>query len=302
MPGAVRPAAYAGIELGGTKILCRLEGARGGVLTSATFATAAPRQAIAAISEALQPALGGRRLAALGVASFGPIVVDSRSRHYGRLLATPKPGWSGFDLRRALLRNFRAPIVIDTDVNAAALAEQQAGAGRGCASLAYLTVGTGIGAGLALAGQTLKGALHPEAGHMRLRRRAGDTHLSTCPFHPDCAEGLAAGPAIARRLSAGRTLAQEPAVRALVAEYLGELMANLTLAWSPQRIVAGGGVMSVPGLLEEAGESMRETLSGYGAPAAREGGYLKAAQFQAAGLEGALSLARQLGRPLAGRP
>jgi fructokinase len=295
MPEArtVGATAYAGIELGGTKILCRLVGTDDRVLANRRFATSTPEQAIADLVGALREGLQGRRLSALAVASFGPIGLDPAARHYGCLLGTPKAGWSGFDVRSALLRHFAVPIVIDTDVNAAALAEQASGAGRGLRSVAYVTVGTGIGGGLAIEGVTLKGSLHPEIGHMRLRRRDDDRAASTCPFHEDCAEGLAAGPAVARRLGEGRALEQDPRTLALVGAYLGDLMANLTLAWSPQRIVAGGGVMAVPGLLVKVAQGMRATLGGYGAEVMNEAGYLVPAQLQDAGLEGALKLARE---------
>jgi fructokinase len=285
--------AYAGVELGGTKILCRLVGTDGRVLANRRFATSTPEQAIADLAGCLREGLQGRRLSALAVASFGPIGLDPAARHYGRLLGTPKAGWSGFDVRSGLLAHFPGPFVIDTDVNAAALAEQASGAGRGLRSVAYVTVGTGIGGGVAIEGVTLKGSLHPEIGHMRLRRRDGDHAASTCPFHEDCAEGLAAGPAVARRLGPGHTLEQEPQTLDLVAAYLGDLMANLTLAWSPQRIVAGGGVMAVPGLLAKVAQGMRANLGGYGGEVMNAAGYLAPAQLQDAGLEGAIMLARE---------
>ena len=283
---------YAGIELGGTKVLCRVTDRAGSVLADARFATATPAQAIEDLATSIHAALGRRRLRAIGVASFGPLVVDPRSARYGQLLATPKPGWSGFDLRAALRERFAVPLAIETDVGAAALAEQSRGAGRGCASVAYVTVGTGIGGGLALEEQVFKGALHPEVGHLRLRRRSGDAHVSTCPFHEDCAEGLAAGPAVARRLGAGRTLEQAPEL-SLVGAYLGDLTANLLLAWSPQRIVFGGGLMAVPGLLAQVDTAMRAALGSYGAAVIADTGYLAAAQLSDAGLEGALILARR---------
>ena len=288
---------YAGIELGGTKVLCRVTDSAGNVLADGRFATATPARAIEDLATSIHAALGRRQLKAIGVASFGPLIVDPRSARYGQLLATPKPGWSGFDLRGALQERFAVPLVIETDVGAAALAEQSHGAGRGFASVAYVTVGTGIGGGLALEQQVLKGALHPEIGHLRLRRRGGDAHVSTCPFHEDCAEGLAAGPAVARRLGAGRTLEQAPEVLSLVGTYLGDLAANLLLAWSPQRIVFGGGLMAVPGLLAQVDAAMRAALGSYGAGVIADTGYLSAAQLPDAGLEGALLLARRAAPP-----
>jgi fructokinase len=155
--------------------------------------------------------------------------------------ATSKSGWIDSNLRARLQEQLGVPVAVDTDVNAAAIAEQRLGAGASLPSVAYVTVGTGIGAGLAIGGQSLKGALHPEAGHIRLVRRPDDQAPSTCPFHADCAEGLVSGPALRRRLGEGHDLADNPALVELVADYLGQLAAALVLVWSPHRIVWGGG-------------------------------------------------------------
>jgi fructokinase len=284
---------YVGIEFGGSKILCRVIEDSGRVVTDRRFVTSTPTKAIDDVCGCIKRGIAhGSQIAGIGVASFGPIVVDPSSPDYGQLLATPKPGWSGFDIRSALLERLGAPIAIDTDVNAAALAEQTQGAGQGLRCVAYVTVGTGIGGGLATEGVLLKGALHPEIGHIRLRRRPGDHHLSSCPFHDDCAEGLAAGPAIGRRIGPLRTLAEVPDIFALIAEYLGELAAILVLAWSPQRMIVGGGVMRTAGLLDKVGDAMRASLGTYGAAIATTPGYIVAAQLPDSGLEGALIMAR----------
>jgi fructokinase len=187
--------------------------------------------------------------------------------------------------------------VIDTDVNAAAQAEWQRGAGAGVRCLAYVTVGTGIGGGLIVDGHPLHGALHPEIGHMQLTRRDGDNVRSACPFHQSCAEGLTAGPAIARRLGINRTLLSEPAVFDLVAGYLGELAASLVLCWSPERIIWGGGVMATPGLLERLRGSLEQTLAGYGVgEAVLTLDFCALPALVDSGLEGALLMARALSR------
>jgi len=282
---------FAGIELGGTKILCRIVDARGATLGEGRFRTSTPEQAIDDICTLIESVTGvGDTLSGVGVASFGPIVVDSTAPDYGRLLPTPKPGWSGFDLNAALRDRLKVSIAINTDVNAAALAEQQRGAGLGLGCVAYVTIGTGIGGGLALRDGMLKGNLHPEIGHVRVRRRAGDDQPSLCPFHDDCAEGLAAGPAMAQRLGPSRTLADAPQVRALIAAYLGDLMATLVLAWSPHRIVVGGGVMGAEGMLAAIDEAMRVSLAGYGPKIPCD--FLAPAHFADAGLEGALIMAQ----------
>lgn len=185
-------------------------------------------------------------------------------------------------------------MAVDSDVNVAAIAEQALGAGKGLRSVAYVTVGTGIGAGLAVAGHALVGALHPEAGHVRMIRAPGDDMPSACHFHDDCIEGLAAGPALARRLSGTDKLADAPDVAALVAGYLGQLLSTIVLMWTPQRIVVGGGIMSTPGLLDAAADAMRGTLGGYGVgPLASSDNFVVPATLKDAGLEGALLMARR---------
>lgn len=276
------------IETGGTKLLARLVRDEG-VVAEARWATTSPEAAKAALL-----AFAGRTpLAGVGIAAFGPVVVDPAAANYGEVLATPKPGWTGANLRAALEQALGVPVAIDTDVNAAALAEAAAGAGQGCSSLAYVTVGTGIGAGLAREGRTLTGALHPEMGHVPVLRFEGDATPSACPFHSGCAEGMAAGPAVQRRLG-GKLLEDSPADFAVIADYLGQLFATIVLAWSPHRIVVGGGVMDVPGLRKAAAARMRVALGGYGVGSAvGEVDFIRSAALEHAGLEGALILARQ---------
>lgn len=276
-------------ETGGTKIVWRVEDAAGAVLDEGRFATGAPEAAL----EALVAAAGDRAVAGLGVASFGPLVVDPTSPDRGLMLATPKPGWSGFNLAKTLAERLNTPFAVDTDVNAAAVSEARLGAGRGARAVAYVTVGTGIGGGLCVDGQTLKGALHPEIGHLFVQRLSGDAQVSACPFHSDCVEGLAAGPAVQVRL-AGRRLEEVDAVRAVVADYLGQMIAGLVFAWAPDRIVMGGGVMSTPGLIAEVEAAARRRVNGYGAAVVMgEGGYLVAAEREHAGLDGAMLMARE---------
>lgn len=283
------------IETGGTKLLARMVQGEA-VIAEKRWPTTTPQAAEAALAGfavAVLPA--GARLAGAGIAAFGPIIVDPAARNYGEVLATPKPGWTGANLRAVIERRLGVPVAVDTDVNAAALAERAHGAGQGSASLAYVTVGTGIGAGLALEGRTLSGALHPELGHVPVLRFAGDTTPSACPFHPSCAEGMAAGPAVQARLN-GRLLEDAPADFAAVADYIGQLFATIVLAWSPHRIVAGGGVLSAPGLRMAAAQRMAAALGGYGVgTAALASDFVVPPALEHAGLEGALILARQAG-------
>lgn len=289
-------ALFAAVETGGTKILCRVVDDGGALVAEGRWPTSTPQAAADAIEACIRGALSdGAVLAAIGIAAFGPLIVAPASPERGLMLETSKPGWTGSNLRARLADRFGVPVEVDTDVNVAAVAEQALGAGEGLSSVAYLTVGTGIGAGLARDGQALTGALHPEVGHIRLVRRPGDLLPSSCPFHPDCAEGIAAGPAVGRRLGPGRALADAPEVMALVAEYLGQLVATLVLAWSPERIVVGGGVMGAAGMVDAVADALDRALAGYGVgAAARAPGFVVPAKLQNAGLEGALLMARRI--------
>jgi len=286
---------FAGVETGGSKILARIVDARGHALADGRWPTTTPEAALEALTTFIASATPGRPLAGIGIAAFGPLVCDELSPDYGRVLNTPKANWSGSNLRAALAGRFAVPVVIDTDVNAAARAEWQGGAGQGVRCLAYVTVGTGIGGALLVDGRPLHVALHPEIGHMPLTRRDGDNTHSVCPFHSNCAEGLTAGPAIARRLGINRVLSNEPTILDLVAGYVGELAASLVFCWSPERIIWGGGVMATPGLLERLRESLNQSLAGYGVgEAAFAADFCALPALVDSGLEGALLMARAL--------
>jgi fructokinase len=241
MPGG--PPLVAGVELGGTKCLALI--ARGNqILQRLRVPTTQPAETLAALSDAIA---GWQRepgaIAAIGVASFGPVELDPARAGYGTILATPKPGWAGADVRGHFAGRFAVPTAFDTDVAGAALAERRWGAGVGADVLVYLTIGTGIGGGVVVGGRAVHGLLHPEIGHVRVRRAAGDGFAGLCPFHGDCLEGLAAGPAIAARAGqAGDTLPADHPVWGLVADELAELMTLLLLTLSPERILFGGGV------------------------------------------------------------
>ncbi|HET9336054.1 MAG TPA: ROK family protein [Sphingomicrobium sp.] len=286
----------AGIETGGTKILARIvEPESGKTMAESRWPTGTADQAAQELSIFLSEMPGEGRLAAIGLAAFGPLIVDPDSLDYGRTLATPKPGWAGSNLRAELQARLGVPVAVDTDVNAAAVAEQQIGAGEGLPSIAYVTVGTGIGAGLAIDKRSLRGAMHPEAGHLRLVRLPGDDVPSTCPFHEGCAEGLAAGPAVRRRLGKGRDLADDRELLDLISDYLGQLAAALVLTWSPNRIVWGGGVIRAAPLVPMIGEKLVASLGGYGVgPCASRPDFCVPAALENAGLEGALLMARNL--------
>jgi fructokinase len=281
--------AFLAVETGGTKVLARLFGE--GLCREIRWPTTTPDATAGAIVAFVADRLpASYRLAAAGLAAFGPLVL--KGPEAGRILSTPKPGWAGSNLRAALADRLGCPVAIDTDVNAAARAELAAGAAAGLPSAAYVTIGTGIGAGLAWGNSTLRGALHPEIGHLRLVRAEGDDMHSVCPYHRDCAEGLASGPALQHRLGEAR-LAERPDVQGFTAGYIAQLLAALVLAWSPHRIVLGGGVGSSGGMIDAVRLAYRRELGSYGVgESARDMQFILPAALIDAGLEGAALLAQ----------
>jgi fructokinase len=290
---------YAAIEGGGTKFVCAVGHSVDRVLDRAVIPTGEPAGTLARVHEFIAAASSRHGpLVAIGVACFGPLDLRSDSPTQGRILSTPKPGWSGTDLLGPLRARFGLPVCIDTDVNAAALAELTLGAARGARSAAYVTVGTGIGGGFAPAGRGTASLLHPELGHLLVRRDPRDLRFGgICRFHGDCLEGLASGPAIKARWNADLSaLGDLHEAASIIAGYLGQLAATITLVASPQRIVFGGGVMTGGRLLPEVRRCACDFLNGYVAPLnepAAFDGYVVAAGLGDAGLAGAFLLAAE---------
>ncbi len=237
---------FGAVEAGGTKFVCAIADESGTLHAEARFPTTDPESTLARVCDFFKAQRMDFAPAALGVACFGPVVLERQSARYGFIGNTPKAGWSNTDVAAMLARELRCPVGFDTDVNAAALAEHRWGAARDSASLVYLTVGTGIGGGVLIEGAPLHGLMHPEIGHIRPRRHELDPKFAgVCPFHGDCLEGLASGPAIVART--GSELQHLDATHVqweIEADYLGQLCAQLVLTVSPQRIILGGGVMT----------------------------------------------------------
>ena len=254
----------AGIELGGTKAIALLARGRE-IIASERIPTTNPEETLGALRRTIGAWKDAKGFAALGIASFGPLRLDPEASDYGRMLPTPKPGWTGADIVGTLSKGLNRPCLLDTDVNAAALAEWRWGAGRGHDSLCYLTVGTGVGGGLLIEGRSVHGALHPEIGHLRLRRAAGDGFPGVCPFHGDCVEGLIAGPAIEARFGAqGCEIADDDPRWTFVVHDLAQLIGALLLVTSPRRIIVGGGIgMGRSTLLDRVREKVASDLAGY---------------------------------------
>jgi fructokinase len=255
----------AGVELGGTKCVCLLASGPDDIRGEVRVPTRGPTETLAAIDAVLRQWLTEHGFRALGLASFGPLDLDPRSASFGCIVGTPKRAWE----RVALLppaRAFAVPIGIDTDVNGAALAEGLWGGARGLESWAYVTVGTGIGVGSIVAGAPVRGLGHAEAGHQRVPRLAGEHWPGNCPFHGDCAEGLASGPAIQARAGLPfADLAADHPVWNEVVHALAGLLHNLILTVVPERILVGGGVvLGQPTLLPRIRLALQASLGNYG--------------------------------------
>lgn len=241
------PRRFGAIEAGGTKFVCAVGSGPNDLIAETRFPTTSPEETMAKVVAFFEEQIEKHgALSAIGVASFGPLDPIPSSPTYGFITSTPKPGWANFDFVGYLKRSFDLPIGFDTDVNGAVLGEWRWGAGKGLDTLIYLTIGTGIGGGAMANGAIIHGLLHTEMGHMRIPHDLHkDPFLGICPYHGDCWEGLACGPAIQARWGArAEALPDEHPAWNLEAEYLAYALVNLILVLSPQRIIMGGGVMS----------------------------------------------------------
>ncbi len=259
MPRAI----YAAIEAGGTKFVCGL-GSGPEDLETTQFPTTTPAETIARALEFFSSCARGP-IAAAGIASFGPVELHRDSPGWGRITTTPKAGWRDADLAGPVGMALGAPVVFDTDVNGAALAEHRWGAARDVDDCVYLTIGTGIGGGAICDGRLLHGLLHPEMGHIRVPHdRVADPFPGVCPFHGDCLEGLASGPAIQARWGCrGADLPAGHPAWELEARYLSLAVANLACTLSPARFILGGGVMAQRHLFDLLHQYTLALLNGY---------------------------------------
>jgi fructokinase len=228
----------AGVELGGTKVVCLVGTGPDDVNAELQRPTREPESTLAEVAAFFRQ----HPVEALGIASFGPVELRRRSPGWGSITRTPKPGWSGIDVAGPLGRALGVPVAFDTDVNGAALGEGRWGAARGLNTFVYVTVGTGIGGGAVVGGRVLHGLVHPEFGHIPVPPQPGDVFTGVCPFHRDCLEGMTSGPALAARFGMRLEEADERSrgeAAALAAGYLASGLRTLVYALAPQRIVLG---------------------------------------------------------------
>lgn len=258
-------ALYGGIEAGGTKFVCAVGSGPDDIRDQVRFPTETPEKSIGRAVDFFRQQQDGEALAAVGIASFGPIDPDPHSSTFGYVTTTPKPDWADTDFGGEVHRALGLPVAFDTDVNVAAFGEHRWGAAQGLDTFIYLTVGTGIGGGGMVNEGLIHGMMHPEMGHIRVPHdRERDPYAGNCPYHGDCLEGLASGPAIEERWGErGEALPPEHPAWGLEAHYLALGLTNFILPLAPQRIIMGGGVMQQEQLFPMIRENVQNLLNGY---------------------------------------
>lgn len=256
---------YGGIEAGGTKFVCAIGTGPLDIRAETRFPTATPAEAIGKAIAFFRDYQGDEPLAAIGIASFGPVDPDPNSPTFGYITTTPKPHWAHTDLVGPLRAALGVPIGFDTDVNGAALGEQRWGAAQGLDTFVYLTIGTGLGGGGMVNGKLIHGLMHPEMGHMLIPHNwDADPYAGFCPYHGDCWEGLAAGPGLEGRWQTrAENLGPDHPAWELEAHYLALGLVNIILTLSPQRIIMGGGVMDQRQLFPLIHNNVYSMLNGY---------------------------------------
>ncbi|MEM6915100.1 MAG: ROK family protein [Verrucomicrobiota bacterium] len=289
-----------GIEAGGTKYVCAVATSPDEPLLEKRFPTRNPEETIEEAVQFFQEAAKNYGpVRAMGIGTFGPADIHVRSPGYGSILTTPKEGWEGFNVVNAIREGMGAPIPIafDTDVNAAVVGEAEYGAAKNHRFVAYVTVGTGIGAAYLHDGQLIHGRMHPEVGHMIMPDydSAVGKNTNICPFHESCLEGRAAGPAIKERWEIpGDQLPEDHEAWDLHAAYLAAGCVNLTAVWSPDLILLGGGVFQKAGLIDRVRREFERLSGGYWNLPPLDLYLQTPALNQHAGIVGALTLAQRL--------
>jgi fructokinase len=254
---------FGGIEAGGTKFVWAVGSGPDDLSAEVRFPTTTPEETLGRAIDYFKSQ--AEPVAAIGVGTFGPVDPNPESPRFGFITTTPKPGWAETDFVGALQAEFDVPVGFDTDVNAAALGEHRWGAAQGLETFLYLTIGTGIGGGAMVEGNLLHGLIHPEMGHIFVPHDwERDPYGGFCPYHGDCFEGLAAGPAIEGRWGQrAEALPEDHPAWELEAEYIASALANFVMILSPQRMILGGGVMEVPRLFPLVRKKTQHKLNGY---------------------------------------
>jgi fructokinase len=248
------------LEGGGTKMVCAVGNEKGEISERISIPTETPDKTMPAMIRFFQE----KKPDALGIAFFGPLDLNRESPSYGSVTTTPKPGWQNYQVVGEFEKALHIPIGFDTDVNGSMLGEATWGAAKNLQNAVYFTIGTGIGAGIMANGKMLHGMLHPEGGHILLSRHPDDRYRGHCPFHPNCLEGLASGPAIEERWGKKAfELSDRTEVWELEAFYIGQALVDVILMLSPQLIILGGGVMHQEQVMPLIRSEVKKQMNGY---------------------------------------
>lgn len=248
------------LEAGGTKMVCAIGNEHGEIFERISIPTETPDITMPKLIAYFKE----KDIQALGIGCFGPLDLNRNSETYGYITTTPKLAWANYNIVGVFMEALGIPMGFDTDVNGSALGEATWGCTRGLSSSMYITIGTGVGAGIISNGKLLHGMLHPEAGHVLLKKHPDDSYEGTCPYHSTCLEGLAAGPAIeARWGKKGVELADQKEVWELEAYYIGQALVNYIVILSPEKIILGGGVMHQEHMMPLVRSEVKRQLASY---------------------------------------
>jgi fructokinase len=250
------------IEAGGTKFVCSVGTPELEIIKRVSFPTTTPSETLALVIDFFQQY--AEELQAIGIGSFGPIDIRPASPTYGHITTTPKLAWKDFDFLGTMTEALQVPIAFTTDVNAAAYGEYVKGHGQGLSSIVYYTIGTGVGGGAIQQGQFIEGFSHPEMGHILVRQHPDDHFEGACPYHQNCLEGLAAGPALEKRFGVkGQDLPVDHEYWEIEAYYIAQCAITATLQLSPERIIFGGGVMQQEHMVQRVRAIFKDLLNDY---------------------------------------
>ena len=248
------------LEAGGTKMVCAIGDESGKIYEQVSIPTETPEITMPKLISYFEE----RKIEALGIGCFGPIDPDKKSETYGYITSTPKLAWADYNIVGTMEKSLMIPVGFDTDVNGSVLGEVTFGQAKGKKCVVYVTIGTGVGAGIYIEGKLLHGMLHPEAGHILLSKREDDTYEGKCPYHKTCLEGLAAGPAIQERWGKrAADLKDDERVWDLEAYYIAQALVDYILILSPQMIILGGGVMHQEQLFPQIRSYVKKMMNGY---------------------------------------
>ncbi|NLC67003.1 MAG: ROK family protein [Clostridium sp.] len=248
------------IEAGGTKFVLAIGNENGDILEKISIPTEDPELTMEKVINFFKD----KDIKSLGIACFGPLELNKEKENFGYITSTPKLAWANYDILGTLKENLNIPVEINTDVSGAALGEITFGDYQNENTLLYITVGTGIGGGYVIDGKIHSGMLHPEMGHILINKNPLDSFEGSCPYHKNCLEGLASGPANEERTGMkGIDIPDADPSFDFIAEYIAEALMTYILVLSPTKIILGGGVMAREFMIPKITNFLSAKMNGY---------------------------------------